>query len=161
MTPGCGEGAGPRRGLQTPGISAQALARSDRRVALVFGREADGLTTAELDACSSSVEIESSNSLNLSHAVGIALADLFARADAQTDDAGAAAPPADDKHVDALVARLASALGADDGLRATSRGQVPSDPRVATARRLLRRSGATRDEVDALHAILGGLGNSG
>ena len=133
-----------------------ALAAGHRRVALVFGREADGLTTEELAACGGSVEIASDDSLNLSHAVSIALANLYAAAGGGEP---AAELPADDRHVDALVGRLAAALGADDGFRATSRGRVPADPRVAAARRVLRSSRASKGDVDALSGLLKALVN--
>ena len=104
--------------------AAPALAaRVDSRTALVFGREADGLRAEELARCGASVEIASADSLNLSHAVAIALADIYARA----AESGPAAPDvAPDATVDALVSRLGAALGADEGFRATSRGKVPA-----------------------------------
>eukprot|EP00629_Pelagomonadales_sp_RCC1024_P009776 CAMPEP_0119262428 /NCGR_PEP_ID=MMETSP1329-20130426/2150_1 /TAXON_ID=114041 /ORGANISM="Genus nov. species nov., Strain RCC1024" /LENGTH=222 /DNA_ID=CAMNT_0007262067 /DNA_START=846 /DNA_END=1511 /DNA_ORIENTATION=+ len=105
-----------------------ALAPMRKRTALVFGREASGLTTEELAACGTSVEIESDDSLNLSHAVSIVLANLYGRGRSE-DDAEAAAP-ADDRHVDALVARLAGAAGTSGGFTKTSRGRVPADPRI-------------------------------
>ena len=87
----------------------------------MFGREADGLRAEELARCGTSVEIDSADSLNLSHAVSIALADIYARA----AESGPAAPDvAPDATVDALVSRLGAALGADEGFRATSRGKV-------------------------------------
>ena len=135
--------------------AAPALAaRVDRRTALVFGREADGLRAEELARCGGSVEIASADSLNLSHAVSIALADIYARA---AESEPAAPDVAPDATVDALVARLGKALGADDGFRATSRGKVAADPRLAVARRVLRRAAATSAEVGALHGILGDL----
>ena len=101
--------------------AAPALASNNRRTALVFGREADGLRAEELARCGTSVEIDSADSLNLSHAVSIALADIYAR----TAESEPAAPDvAPDATVDALVARLGKALGADEGFRATSRGKV-------------------------------------
>ena len=157
--------------------AAPALAARDRRTALVFGREADGLTTEELARCGTSVEIDSADSLNLSHAVSIALAEIYARADSEAPAAPDVAP---DATVDALVSRLGAALGADEGFRATSRGkvlplcgnqrrvdgvgawnllstQVAADPRLAVARRVLRRAATTSAEVGALHGILGDL----
>ena len=158
--------------------AAPALAaRVDSRTALVFGREADGLRAEELARCGTSVEIASADSLNLSHAVSIALADIYARA---ADSEPAAPEVAPDATVDALVSRLGAALGADEGFRATSRGkvlplcgnqrrvdgvgawnllstQVAADPRLAVARRVLRRAAATSAEVGALHGILGDL----
>ena len=135
--------------------AAPALAaRVDSRTALVFGREADGLRAEELARCGTSVEIASADSLNLSHAVSIALADIYARA---AESEPAAPDVAPDATVDALVARLGKALGADEGFRATSRGKVAADPRLAVARRVLRRAAATSAEVGALHGILGDL----
>ena len=96
-------------------------ARVDSRTALVFGREADGLRAEELARCGTSVEIASADSLNLSHAVSIALAEIYARADSEAPAAPDVAP---DATVDALVSRLGAALGADEGFRATSRGKV-------------------------------------
>ena len=102
--------------------AAPALAaRVDSRTALVFGREADGLRAEELARCGASVEIASADSLNLSHAVSIALADIYARA---AESEPAAPDVAPDATVDALVSRLGAALGADEGFRATSRGKV-------------------------------------
>lgn len=147
--------SGASRTHEAFAAAAPALARRDRRTALVFGREADGLTTAELARCGGSVEIASADSLNLSHAVSIALADIYGRAESEAPAAPDVAP---DAHIDALVARLGEALGSDEaGFRATSRGKVPGDPRLAVARRLLRRAAATSAEVGALHGILGDL----
>jgi tRNA/rRNA methyltransferase len=55
--------------------------RGDEEVALVFGREESGLTTAEVASCSTMLSIPSSDafpSLNLSHAVQIVAYELFA-----------------------------------------------------------------------------------
>ena len=158
--------------------AAPALAaRVDSRTALVFGREADGLRAEELTRCGTSVEIASADSLNLSHAVAIALADIYARA---AESEPAAPDVAPDATVDALVSRLGAALGADEGFRATSRGkvsacveinvasmawgawnllstQVAADRRLEVARRVLRRAAATSAEVGALHGVLGDL----
>ena len=113
--------SGRGRADQAFAAAAPALASNNRRTALVFGREADGLRAEELARCGASVEIDSADSLNLSHAVSIALADIYARADSEAPAAPDAAP---DATVDALVARLGKALGADEGFRATSRGKV-------------------------------------
>ncbi len=68
---------GRRRGT---GLSPEALFREERPwdrdgdTALVFGREADGLTTLELDQCQSTIWIPTDPghpSLNLAHAVAI------------------------------------------------------------------------------------------
>jgi len=115
--------SGRGRADQAFAAAAPALASNNRRTALVFGREADGLRAEELARCGASVEIDSADSLNLSHAVAIALADIYARADAEAPAAPDVAP---DATVDALVSRLGAALGADEGFRATSRGKVPA-----------------------------------
>ena len=146
--------SGRGRADQAFAAAAPALASNNRRTALVFGREADGLRAEELARCGASVEIASADSLNLSHAVSIALADIYARA-AESEPATPEVAP--DATVDALVARLGKALGADEGFRATSRGKVAADPRLAVARRVLRRAAATSAEVGALHGILGDL----
>jgi TrmH family RNA methyltransferase len=55
--------------------------RGDDAVALVFGREEHGLTTAEVASCSTMVSIPSSSafpSLNLSHAVQVVAYELYA-----------------------------------------------------------------------------------
>jgi tRNA/rRNA methyltransferase len=52
------------------------------RVALVFGRESSGLTNEEIDLCDLAFSIPTSTrypSINLSHAVAVALYDLFMR----------------------------------------------------------------------------------
>jgi hypothetical protein len=57
-----------------------AATREDRRVSLLFGSEADGLTTEELSSATHVCEIPTSptqGSLNLSHAVAISLARVF------------------------------------------------------------------------------------
>ena len=113
--------SGRGRADQAFAAAAPALASNNRRTALVFGREADGLRAEELARCGTSVEIASADSLNLSHAVSIALADIYARA---AESEPAAPDVAPDATVDALVARLGKALGADEGFRATSRGKV-------------------------------------
>ena len=48
-------------------------------LALVFGNEESGLSNAETDACHKLVNIPSLGSLNLAHAVSLALYELFAR----------------------------------------------------------------------------------
>jgi TrmH family RNA methyltransferase len=56
------------------------LLTPDKKVAFLFGRESSGLTNEELELCSYICEIPSSprmHSLNLSHAVAIALARLY------------------------------------------------------------------------------------
>lgn len=62
---------------------APALAAIDGRIALVFGREADGLFNDEVEACDAIAKIPTSPmypSLNLSHAVTVALYELFREA---------------------------------------------------------------------------------
>lgn len=62
---------------------APALAGVDGRVALVFGREADGLFNDEVEACDVIAKIPTSplyKSLNLSHAVTVALYEIFREA---------------------------------------------------------------------------------
>ncbi|MBQ7528415.1 RNA methyltransferase [bacterium] len=49
------------------------------KVALVFGNEESGLSNEELECCHRLVTIPSENSLNLSHAVSLALYELFGR----------------------------------------------------------------------------------
>ena len=105
-----------------------ALAAGNRRVALVFGREADGLTTEELAACGGSVEIASDDSLNLSHAVAIALANLYAAAGG---GAARGRPP------------RRRARGAPRG-RARRRRRLPGDVAGPRARGPARRGRAAR-----------------
>ena len=104
--------SGRGRADQAFAAAAPALAaRVDSRTALVFGREADGLRAEELARCGTSVEIDSADSLNLSHAVSIALAEIYARADSE-------APAAPDVAPDAEVRRhRARAAAADDDER--------------------------------------------
>ena len=122
--------SGRGRADQAFAAAAPALASNNRRTALVFGREADGLRAEELARCGTSVEIASADSLNLSHAVSIALADIYARADSEAPAAPDVAP---DATVDALVSRLGAALGADEGFRATSRGKVAACVQINVA----------------------------
>lgn len=61
---------------------------SERRVALVFGREESGLTANELSLCTHSCSIPTGPvqpSLNLSHAVCVILAQLFEQRTSNTD----------------------------------------------------------------------------
>ena len=62
-------------------LPAYIAERGDPDAAIVFGREENGLTNAEVAACSTMVSIPSSNafpSLNLSHAVQVVAYELFA-----------------------------------------------------------------------------------
>eukprot|EP00873_Tetraselmis_striata_P007907 jgi/Tetstr1/428171/TSEL_018222.t1 len=75
-----------RRGRRrAPGLTMElgqlyAATRKEQEVALLFGSEADGLTTEELSSATHILEIPTSptqGSLNLSHAVAISLARVF------------------------------------------------------------------------------------
>ncbi len=84
------------------------------RVALVFGREESGLTAEELQLCTHTCGIPTGTiqpSLNLSHAVGVVLSNLFERAQeaAKLEDPASAATGqlrvASNKDIDNLIAR--------------------------------------------------------
>ncbi|KAJ1458470.1 Alpha/beta knot methyltransferase [Pelagophyceae sp. CCMP2097] len=151
----------PQLALQhnADGSAADGVAVAPRRVALVFGREADGLTTAELAQCGSAVAIDCDGSLNLPAAVAIALCEAHRGAPSATSEAPAAEAAAPDRHSEALVSRVRTFLNdgaADDADRflKTSRGKVPLERNsLDVVDRLLQRSRATSAEVDALHKL--------
>ena len=73
----------PRVTSDRPGSHSRAdAAQTGRKVALVFGREADGLTDGEVARCSALVSLPMGRfqeSLSLSHAVALVLGQLYER----------------------------------------------------------------------------------
>ena len=70
---------------------------SSAQVALVFGREESGLSAQELQACTHLCSIPAGSmqpSLNLSHAVAVALAQLFDHASSPLEHERSALPEA-------------------------------------------------------------------
>ncbi|KAG7667321.1 hypothetical protein Ndes2526B_g04172 [Nannochloris sp. 'desiccata'] len=137
-------------------------------VALVFGREESGLLDTEVQLCAHACAIPSSPSfpsLNLSHAVGVVMANLFEMGTERTNCEGALLlNPADalatQGEIEALLTR-AVALMERAGLdpRESSGGGDKSNhgrkrKPAGHLRALLARSQASTPEVRALHGIL-------
>ncbi len=127
--------------------SLQAAAHPGR-LALVFGREDRGLTNDEAAACDVLVSIpthDAYRSMNLSHAVAVALYALYAAGDV---DKVKTYTPAEKKQLERLVERFQVLM---------ERSDYPEHKRVMVAtmfRRMMGRSAPTSWEVHTLLGVL-------
>jgi TrmH family RNA methyltransferase len=125
----------------------------DGPAALVFGREAAGLTNAELDRCRYLVTIPSNpdySSLNLAQAVQVLAYELLLAGGAQVEVADVSAPPpASVEQMSGLFAHLESVL-VDIGFL------NPRYPRKLMRKlvRLFNRASPTEEEVNILRGML-------
>ncbi len=124
-------------------------------VALVFGRERTGLTTAELDRCSHLVHIPANpdySSLNIAMAVQVLSYELRMSALAGQTPAGAEAdadPPATAAQMEGLFAHLEQALHDIGFLQPGREGRI-----MQRLRRLFHRARPDQREVNILRGIL-------
>lgn len=142
-------------------------------VALVFGREENGLTDREVAACAHACSIPSGRlfpSLNLSHAVAIVLSQMYddfrasGNGDAESDRMAYVrerwSTPASRADVDKILERASRLLerAGISSLETSGGGDKGNHGRRKMAfghlRALLTRSQATAAEVRALHALL-------
>lgn len=121
-------------------------------VALVFGREASGLTNAELAHAHLAVRIPSrpeAPALNLSHAVAVALYEWIGRRRAPAGTASGAPLPARSEELEGLKQHLFQAL-ADFGFLRSAQAATLWQSFAA----LLGRAAATSEEVRLLRGVL-------
>lgn len=138
---------------------AAAVAAGGHRVALVFGREKDGLSREELLRCHRLLRIPAAvpyPSFNLSHAVLLAAHELF-RLLGDPPERPEAAPLATAAQVDRLVLSLLAAMAAI-GFRPYNR-----DPGTfeRVLRRFLGRAPLERRDAAVLHRIAGQVARYG
>lgn len=120
------------------------------RVAVLFGREADGLSNEELQRCNAHLRIPASPdypSLNLAMAVQVVAYELFA-ARAVPAEPEWDRPPATAAEVEAMLAHLERLLVAADFLDPDNPGQT-----LTRLRRLAARAGLDQTEVRMLRGI--------
>ncbi|MBI3543678.1 MAG: RNA methyltransferase [Deltaproteobacteria bacterium] len=140
-------GATRRPSVRVGGLAALA---SGARTAFVFGREDAGLTAAELAACTHVCTFATGKampSLNLSHAVAVALAHLFESASGAAS-AGAAdlAPLGEVSTLLAHWKRTVAAIGLEEGGR--------GERLLEKLRPVLQRAALTKTELAAFRAFL-------
>lgn len=137
-------------------------------VALVFGREESGLLDTEVQLCAHACCIPSSPrfpSLNLSHAVGVVMANVFEMGTELTNSEGdLLSNPADalatQGEIEALLRRAVSLMerAGLDSRESSGGGDKSNHGRkrkpAGHLRALLTRSQASTPEVRALHGIL-------
>ena len=152
----------PWPGFDPVGCAREALARAPAEVALVFGREATGLSNSEIDLCQATVRIPTDDafpSLNLGGAVQV-LSYEVRRAVLEGGNSASATPPplhrdlerepsARVGELDAFFVHLERAL-VDIGYL------DPSAPRLLMRRlrRLFNRTGLLRSELAILRGVL-------
>ncbi|MYF10021.1 MAG: RNA methyltransferase [Gammaproteobacteria bacterium] len=120
------------------------------QVAVLFGREADGLSNEELQRCNAHLRIPASPdypSLNLAMAVQVVAYELFA-AQAVPAEPEWDRPPATAAEVEAMLAHLERLLVAADFLDPDNPGQT-----LTRLRRLAARAGLDQTEVRMLRGI--------
>lgn len=120
------------------------------QVAVLFGREADGLSNEELQRCNAHLRIPASPdypSLNLAMAVQVVAYELFA-AQAVPAEPEWDRPPATAAEVEAMLAHLERLLVATDFLDPDNPGQT-----LTRLRRLAARAGLDQTEVRMLRGI--------
>ena len=136
-----------------------AAAAAGGRVAILFGREKDGLSRAELLRCQRLIRIPSAAphpSFNLSHAVLLVAYELFRRLGEPLQRA-AAAPLATAAEVDRVVAHLLEAM---ESIGFRPRNEDPANfERVL--RRFLGRTPLERRDAAVLHRVAGQIGKFG
>jgi len=137
----------PRQAAILVGEQAMAV-----RIALVFGREDSGLTTAELDCCHHLLTIPTSAalpSMNLSHAVAICLYEMFSRlpTTASPGQAGVSTPAAA-AGVAAMFAHMRQSLAEIGFLNPKNPDHI-----LRAFRRMFGRAGLSTWEVTVLQGL--------
>ena len=151
----------PWPGLDPAGCAREALTRAPAEVALVFGREATGLSNSEIDCCQATVRIPTDDafpSLNLGGAVQVLAYELHRAASGRSMEGSA--PPLSHRDIerepharagelDAFYAHLERTL-IDIGYL------DPNAPRLLMRRlrRLFNRAGLLRSELAILRGVL-------
>ncbi|MFZ5760134.1 MAG: RNA methyltransferase [Thermodesulfobacteriota bacterium] len=122
---------------------------ADQRVAMVFGREDDGLTTAELDLCQRFITIPADPalpSLNLAQAVAICLYELYKGQ--YTPRPAPKAPQADSRTLESMFGHMRESLLAAGYLDPQNPDHI-----LHTFRRIFGRAGLDEREVRILHGL--------
>ncbi len=135
-------------------LSATASERHVRHLGLVFGNEADGLSNDELAACDGYVRIPASQrqpSLNLSHAVAVLLARLYADNDPGPVEANevAQAHAASRQELETLREAWTSLMRMRGYLSSANEARLP-----ASLDRMFRRWGMLRTDVRTMMGML-------
>ena len=151
----------PWPGLDPAGCAREALARAPAEVALVFGREATGLSNSEIDCCQATVRIPTDDafpSLNLGGAVQVLAYEL--RRAALARYMAESTPPLAHRDIEREPRARVGELGAFyTHLERTliDIGYLdPSAPRLLMRRlrRLFNRAGLLRSELAILRGVL-------
>ena len=151
----------PWPALDPAGCAREALTRAPHEVALVFGREATGLTNAEIDLCQAAVRIPTDDdfpSLNLGAAVQVLAWELRRAALAGGAAVGERTLPCCGRERDP-PAQVAELSGFFSHLEQTLVDIGYLDPRaprllMRRLRRLFNRAGMRRSELNILRGVL-------
>lgn len=149
----------PWPALDPAGCAREALARAPDEVALVFGREATGLTNSEIDLCQAVLRIptdEDFASLNLGGAVQVLTWELRRAALAGSDAAGGRAPVSRERDPPAQVSELSAFFTHLERTLVDVGYLDPRAPRLLMRRlrRLFNRAGMLRSELNILRGVL-------
>ena len=145
--------------LRPAEVTGAAAGRRVHRLGLIFGNEADGLSNQELAACDAYVRIPASDrqpSLNLSHAVAVLLARLYAEADGlvpQADGHGRIRA-ASRRELDTLRETWTAVLRRRGYSRDANETRLPM-----SLDRMFRRWGMLRTDVRTMMGMLRHLGD--
>lgn len=147
-----------RRNIGTPREMADRIVPllSRNRIALVFGREVNGLDKEDLDLCNELIAIPSSEafpSLNLSHAVAIVAYELFLAAASRRVAEGRTLAQAGD--LEAFFQHLRKVLE-DSGFL----GPHNKDHMMTSLRQLFGRSRLEQRDINILRGILSSIARS-
>jgi len=144
-----------RRNIGTPREMAGRIVPllPQNRIALVFGREVNGLEKEDLALCNELIAIPSSKSfpsLNLSHAVSIVAYELFIATRVGTDPGGMTLAPAEE--LEAFYQHLQKVLE-DSGFL----GPHNRDHMMTSVRQLFGKSRLEQRDIRILHGILSAI----
>jgi len=135
------------RNAITPRVLAKHFAKTDAKLAIVFGRESNGLTNKELSMCDFIVNIPSSRdyrTLNVSHAAAIIFYELFVTKHANRFESASSETK---NTLIRLFKELAQGL---DNVR-------NKEATVASFKHLVARAPITKREANAIIAVLSEL----
>ena len=151
----------PWPGLDPAGCAREALARAPAEVALVFGREATGLSNSEIDLCQATVRIPTDDafpSLNLGGAVQVLAYEV--RRAALAGARSASPPPLPHRDIEREPRARVGELGAFYAHLERTLIDIgyldPNAPRLLMRRlrRLFNRAGLLRSELAILRGVL-------
>lgn len=134
-------------------VAADLLSQpSDRRIAVLFGREANGLSNEELQRCHCHLQIPANPdypSLNLAMAVQVVCYELFKQSEIVTPEPAWDRPAATQAQLEGLMVHLEEALALSGFLDPANPGQT-----MTRLRRLFTRVSLDDTEVQMLRGIL-------